>query len=219
MKEKKGGKSPSLPSKSNNPNKSNDKANSNKKDSDSRNNPEIVHLGNHVYERQYIKKEDRYDYVDITLEFFPKRKKTPGYTQIDLNKLTQPVLDIAIKEANKLKNKAKKKGNIQEINKLNHYSRKIEQMPVWRFPEDKELLLRWLAIRKLHINSEIGAKLIVDAYHTFYNLKTKCKQCKKGFIQKTKGRKKEFCSNSCKQKYYRRKKAGFIKEDKNGGGK
>ena len=176
--------------------------------------PEIVQLGNHIYKLQYDQKENTQKYVDITLEFYPPRKKIPGYKKIDLNKLTQPVLDLAIKKANKLKQQAQKKGDTDKLKKLNHYSKKIENMPIWMVPEDKELLLRWLAIRKLKINSEIGAKLIVEAYNEYYNSSSHCLQCKKSFTQKSGGRTKQFCSTACKQKYYRRKKAGYIAQQK-----
>jgi len=143
-------------------------------------------------------------YVDITLDGIP-RSKIQGYTKIDLSKLTKPVLDLAIKEAKKLKKPAQKKGDTDKLKKLNNYSRKIENMPIYLVPQDKVLLLRWLAIRRLKINSTVGAQLIVDAYKKYYNLKSVCIVCKKRFSSKGIGNKAKYCSKACRQKAYRRR--------------
>jgi len=170
--------------------------------------PEIVHLGNHVYELQYDKKLGRERYFDITLDFFPKPEKIYGWKKIDRNKLTQPVLDKAKKEANKLRREAKKKGDIQKLKELDNYSRKIEKMPIWMVPIRMDLLLRWLAIRRLKINSTIGAQLIADAYNQYYNLNSICVICGRKFAQKSTGRPAKYCKPACKQKAYRRRNSG-----------
>ena len=81
-------------------------------------------------------------------------------------------------------------------------------MPIYLVPTDKELLLRWLAIRRLKINSTIGAQLIVDAYKKYYNLKSVCVVCKKRFSSKATGNKAKYCSKACKQKAYRKRNSG-----------
>jgi len=71
----------------------------------------------------YDKYELWWKYVDITLDGIP-RSKIQGYTKIDLNKLTKPVMDLAIKEAKKLRKQAQKKGDTDKLKKLNNYSKK-----------------------------------------------------------------------------------------------
>jgi hypothetical protein len=151
------------------------------------------------------KYELNWTYTDITLEGIA-RPKLPGINKIELNKLTRPVLDLAIKKADMAKRKASKTGASNLRKPFDNYSRKIENMQPSQVPEDHNLLLRWLAIRYLKINSIFGAKLIIQAYNEYYNIGTKCLICKKSFSAKHEGRKAKYCSDSCRQKAYRCRK-------------
>jgi len=134
----------------------------------------------------------------------PKRIQVPK--EITKNKLIQPVLYIAEKKLNKIKNQAKRKNDIQKLKQLNNYNRDLLNKSISLVPIRIDRLLKWLAVRKLKVNPEIGAKLIIEAYQEYYKLGSICKICKRRFTQKNKGRKSEYCSKACKQKAYRRRK-------------
>jgi hypothetical protein len=148
-------------------------------------------------------------YTDVTLNGVPK-PKILGLNKIDFNKLTQPVLDLAKKKAINLKRKATRNKDLPLSKELNKFSLNIRQMDVSLIPIKNQLFLRVLAIKKLKINGTIGARLIVEAYNEYYDTSIKCLQCKTPFTQKSRGRPSKFCSNKCRQKYHRRRKAGFV---------
>ena len=150
------------------------------------------------------------------------------YGKIDLNKLTKPVIELAMKKAEeykrnllaKYKKEEKQAKTWKELEKLdrkwdriieNVYDTSLVDDGVAKYvldgiPCDDDSIIKYMARRHLFMKPDIGEKIIVEAYNEYYDIGLKCEYCGKMFTAKRRGRKAKYCSESCKQMAYRKRK-------------
>lgn len=79
-------------------------------------------------------------------------------------------------------------------------------------PIDEDKFLEYLCLKYLHLRSEDGVPLLKQAFKQQYNIEDEykiCKYCEKPF--KFARATSVFCSNRCRQKFYRSQKKGVKK--------
>ena len=67
-------------------------------------------------------------------------------------------------------------------------------------------MIKWIAVRHLRVNKDIGYNALVQAYEEIYGKKQDmpvCKFCGKPIPMNERGRKRRFCSDVCRAKYNR----------------
>lgn len=166
----------------------------------------IVHIGATTYRLYFDENEGRQKCEDITKQLYKQPPRINVPSDIDVNKITKPVINLALQKAKDLRRQAQKNNDIEEIKKLDNYSKNLLDKPIYMVPTRTDLLLKWLGTRKLKINPIVGAELIIEAYYEYYQQGGKCQSCGKRFTQKSVGRNAKYCSNACKQKAYRNNK-------------
>lgn len=150
------------------------------------------------------------------------------YRSIDLNRITMPVIELAMKKAEKYKQEMVRKyveavrnaKNWKELEEIDHtWNEKMEEIydtslcndeiAKWildSLPSDDTSILDYISRRYLLMKPEIGRNIIMQAYHEYYDIGRKCEYCGKIFISRKSGRKAKYCSESCRQLAYRRRK-------------
>ena len=154
--------------------------------------------------------------------------KYPGRYRVkdlDLNKLTWPVLNRAMKTAcdykknleekeNKELKKAKTEKEEEKIyEKYTRLHNKVFDMSLRGLDRDQimvpattDALLEYLSLFYLNANPKYGVKWILNDYHKYYGTGVKCAWCGRNFTPKKKGRHSAYCGGACRQKAYRDRK-------------
>lgn len=158
------------------------------------------------------------------------------YGNIDLNKLTTPVLELAQQKAEACKRKMVAKRARQEAKAQTDADyRRLERKWNKKFNEvydlslvddraaaeaskrlsgDPEELLGYFSKRHLYMKPQEGIRILQAAYNQTYNIGKKCKQCGKIIPPSSRlGRTKEYCSNACRQKHSRQKNKNKNKKN------
>jgi len=154
------------------------------------------------------------------------------HNKIDLNKLTKPVLELATKKADKLREDTKKK-----VERLEKRLLPVEDESEERFRREEayekvyvkyegldddpyytlegfnipatemNVLLAGLSRKYLKMNPKYGIPIIKGAYQEYYGTGRRCAYCGKIIPPSTgQGRTKKYCSDRCKQRAYRERK-------------
>ncbi len=160
------------------------------------------------------------------------------YGNIDLNKLTTSVLELAQQKAEAYKRKMVAKRARQEAKAQTDADyRRLERKWNKKFNEvydlslvddraaaeaskrlsgDPEELLEYLSKRHLYMKPQEGIRILQAAYNQTYNIGKKCIQCGKIIPPSSRlGRTRKFCSNACKQKHHRQKNKNKDTKDDN----
>jgi len=121
------------------------------------------------------------------------RKK---YNVFDVSKINLKTISLAVT----LKKQQEKTQSFEELD--------LSRNPDPNYaPCDKDALLEYLSVKYLHLKPENGIPLLKQAYKLQYKIEDefkKCKQC--GRLLRFEKKTKEFCSNRCRQRFYRNHK-------------
>ncbi len=121
------------------------------------------------------------------------------YNVFDVSKINNKT----IKTAQRLKKEFEKTKPFEEVFLQNPESAHV--------PVDKHKFLEYLCLKYLHLKAEDGLPLLKQAFKQQYNVEDEyklCKYCRKPF--KFARPNSVFCSNRCRQRFYRNQK-GAIK--------
>lgn len=116
------------------------------------------------------------------------------YNVFDLSKINQTTIAIALK----LKSKADKAKKFDEVD---------PDFVGSAVPVDKNRFLGYMSCKYLHLKPEDGVPLLKQAFKQQYKIEDEyklCKYCEKPF--KFERATSVFCSNRCRQKFYRNQK-------------
>lgn len=154
------------------------------------------------------------------------------FGNIDLNKLTKPVMALAMQKAEqerkRLEARVKKLENKllpiedeseERFRREEAYDKAYCQLeeydddPIYTLsrlgiaPSRGNLLLAELSRTYLKVNPKYGIKCIMEAYNEYYDIGRKCAYCRKTIPPSSrKGRTKNYCCDACRQKAYRQRK-------------
>ena len=100
----------------------------------------------------------------------------------------------------------------EEIEKTKPFKEAFLQSGLVHVPVDEDKFLNYLCLKYLHLQSEDGIPLLKQAFKQQYDIEDEykiCKYCGKPF--KFARETSVFCSNRCRQRFYRSQKRGERK--------
>lgn len=97
----------------------------------------------------------------------------------------------------------------EEMEKTKLFSEETRGISINAVPTDEDKFLKYLSCKYLNLKPEHGLPLLKQAYRQQYDIRDEYKECRRcGKIFRFDRKSKDFCSNRCRQRFYRDKRRG-----------